>query len=210
MKVRIIPSILSADLGNLQAEVESVSSADSLQIDVMDGHFVPNLSFGAPVAACIKTTLPLDVHLMVSNPADRIKEFLALKVSHITFHAEAVPETADRKALIEAIKKGGATAGIALKPATPISAISDVISDCDLVLVMTVEPGFGAQKFMPGMLKKVTELRSKFPDLRIQVDGGINAETAAAAAEAGADELVAGSFVFHSRDRVGTILSLRA
>lgn len=209
-KIIIAPSILSADLGHLQEEIDSIQdAADWLQIDVMDGHFVPNLSFGAPVLKSIKTRLPLDIHLMVENPEERIEEFLQMKAKHITFHAETVPETDSRLALIQAIRDGRAGAGIALKPATPIEEIEDVIENVDLVLIMSVEPGFGGQAFMPEVLTKVRALRTRFPDLMIQMDGGINAETAKLCIEAGADNLVAGSFVFGAEDRAAAIVSLR-
>lgn len=210
-RILITPSILSADFGCLQKEVESVEgAADWLQIDVMDGHFVPNLSFGAPVLKWVKTKLPLDVHLMVSNPADRIDEFLALKVAHITFHAEAVPGTKDRMAIIERIRKGGATAGIAINPGTPLKAVEDVLKSVDLLLVMSVQPGFGGQAFRPDVLPVVAEARKKFPDLMIQMDGGIDGKNAALCREAGADNLVAGSFIFRSGDRTLAINSLRS
>jgi ribulose-phosphate 3-epimerase len=209
--VLIAPSILSADLGRLQDEIKSIeASADWVQVDVMDGHFVPNLSFGAPVLRSIKTKLPLDIHLMVSNPADRLQEFLDLRVSNITFHAEAVKNSNSRLALIKAIKEGGATAGIALKPGTPIADINDCIDEVDLVLVMSVEPGFGGQQFLPVALDKIQELRAAHPDLMIQVDGGINDETARLCLQAGANNLVAGKFVFSSKERAKTISSLRA
>lgn len=210
-KIIIAPSILSADLTHLQEEVDSVAGeADWLQIDVMDGHFVPNLSFGAPVVKSLETKLPLDIHLMVSNPAERVMEFLALGVSNITFHAEAVPETEDRRALIAGIREKGATAGIAINPGTPVSAIKDVVDDVDLVLVMSVQPGFGGQKFLPEVLDKVKELRAAHPDLMIQMDGGITVETATLCREAGANNLVAGSSVFKADDRVAAIRSLRS
>ncbi len=210
MKMLITPSILSADLSHLQNEIDSVASADWLQVDVMDGHFVPNLSFGAPVLKTIKTTLPLDVHLMVSNPADRIAEFAALGVKNITFHAEAVPETKARKALIQAIHAAKATAGIALNPETPVSAIDDVIADIDLVLIMSVHPGFGGQKFIPSVLDKVRAIRKKFPNLMIQIDGGIDPKTAVLAREAGANNLVAGSAIFKTLDRSAAMKALRS
>ncbi len=206
----IAPSILSASLSKLQEEVATIErSADWLQVDVMDGHFVPNLSFGAPVIKQLQTKLPLDIHLMVSNPADRIAEFLALHVAQITFHAEAVMDSVDRKELIANIRAGGAAAGIALKPATRLDAIDDVIDDIDLVLIMSVEPGFGGQDFLPDVLEKVQELRSTHPDLMIQMDGGINDKTAKECREAGANNLVAGSFVFSAKDRAKAISALR-
>lgn len=208
--VIIAPSILSADLANLQAEVDSIADdADWLQIDVMDGHFVNNLSFGAPVMQCLKTDLPLDVHLMVSNPADRIAEFLAAGAANITFHAEAVEKTADRWALIRRIRDGGATAGIAINPETPLDNVGDVLEDIDLLLVMSVHPGFGGQEFIEHVLSSVKTARSARSDLMIQMDGGINDATAPACLEAGANNLVAGSFIFGADDRRIAITSLR-
>ena len=174
----------------------------------MDGHFVPNLSFGAPVIKWIKTELPLDIHLMVSNPADRVSEFLDLHVAHITFHAE-VTTTQERQALIKSIRDGGATVGIALNPATPLSAVADVLPEVDLLLVMSVQPGFGGQEFMLDVLSKVEEARSEYPNLMIQVDGGIDANTAPKCIAAGANNLVAGSAIFGSTDRATAISSLR-
>ncbi len=209
-KIAVVPSILSADLGRLQEEIESIEDyADGIQVDVMDGHFVPNLTFGAPVLKCIETNLLLDIHLMVSNPASRVQEFLKVKAKHITFHAEAVTSTADRKALIAEIRKGKATAGIAINPSTPVSAIDDVVNDVDLVLVMSVVPGFSGQAFMGDVLQKVRELRAKHPALTIQMDGGIDADTAPLCREAGANSLVSASFIFSTPDRAGAIKVLR-
>lgn len=210
MNILITPSILSADLAHLQDEVDTVAgSADWIQVDVMDGHFVPNLSFGAPVITHLKTVLPIDIHLMVSNPAMRIVEFQALQVANITFHAEAVKTRDARKALIDAIHNGQSTAGIALNPETPIDDIMDCVDDVDLVLLMSVHPGFGGQEFMTSVLDKIRALRIRFPHLMIQVDGGINVETAALVREAGANNLVAGSAVFGQKDRAAAIASLR-
>ena len=209
-RILIAPSILSADLARLQEEVATVEAdADWLQVDVMDGHFVPNLSFGAPVIKHLKTALPLDIHLMVTNPADRLAEFLAVGAKHVTFHAEAVGSTAERRALIAAIRKGGATAGIAIKPGTPVAAIDDVIGEVDLALVMSVEPGFGGQAFIADSLKKISAIRQAHPRLMIQVDGGIDPKTAAACIAAGADNLVAGTAIFGAGDRAAAIRSLR-
>ena len=206
----IAPSILSADLSHLQQEVESIEPyADWLQVDVMDGHFVPNLSFGAPVIKNLNTKVPLDIHLMVSNPADRIDEFLALNVANITFHAEAVEKTGDRQALIERIRKGGATAGIAINPETALDSVGDVIEDIDLLLVMSVHPGFGGQSFIEHVLSNVKTARAAFPKLMIQMDGGIDNETASKCVNAGANNLVSGSFIFGADDRKMAIESLR-
>lgn len=205
--ILITPSILSADFGRLQEEVDSVASADWLQVDVMDGHFVSNLSFGAPVMKSIKTKLPLDVHLMVENPADRIREFVDAGAAHITFHAEAVSSKADQESLVERIRSAGCTAGIAINPETPIDAIKTW--DIDLALCMTVHPGKGGQKFIPSVLPKITELRSKHPALMIQVDGGIDLETAPKCVRSGATNLVAGSAIFRAKDRTAVIASLR-
>lgn len=209
-KILITPSILAADLSHLQEEVDSISEdADWLQIDVMDGHFVPNLSFGAPVIKNLRTSLPLDIHLMVSNPADRVQEFVDLYVSSITFHAEAVINTQDRKDLITMIRAGGAMAGIALNPETPIDKIGDVLDDIDLLLVMSVHPGFSGQEFIDHVLSQVQTARSVRPELMIQMDGGIDDITAPKCIKAGANNLVSGSFIFGSKDRTIAIHSLR-
>ncbi len=208
--VLITPSILSANFAILQEEVKSIEPyADWIQADVMDGHFVSNLSFGAPVLRWIETRLPLDVHLMVTNPAARIAEFLAIGAKHITFHAETVEETAEREAIITDIRRGGATAGIAINPETPVSFIDDILHEIDLVLVMSVHPGFSNQTFMESVLPKVRELRTRFPALMIQMDGGIDASTAVLCREAGANNLVSASYIFRSSDRAKAISSLR-
>lgn len=196
-RILIAPSILAADLAHLQEEVDSVEAfADWLQVDVMDGHFVPNLSFGASVIRNLKTKLSLDIHLMVANPADRLREFLEMGAESVTFHAEAVPAHDARMLLIEAIRGGGAKAGIALNPETGVSVVADVLDHVDLVLVMSVHPGFSGQKFLPDVLQKVRELRKKYPDLMIQMDGGIDEQTAPLCLQAGATNLVAASAIF--------------
>lgn len=223
-QVLVTASILSADLTHLQDEVDSIADhADWLQIDVMDGQFVPNLSFGAPVIKNLKTKLPLDVHLMVENPADRIEEFIKFKPHMITFHAEAVEQTSDRTDLIEKIHASGAKAGIAINPETPLSAVDDVIADVDMLLIMSVHPGFGGQAFIPEVLEKVREARSAHPacpsksaeggrsgEFMIQMDGGVDDQTAPACIKAGANNLVSGSFIFGAPDRAAAISSLRS
>lgn len=209
-RVLITPSILSCNLARLQEEVESIEhDADWVQVDVMDGHFVPNLTFGAPVIKCLKTRLPLDIHLMVQNPAERVREFLQAGARNITFHAEAVTKTAERKEIIEAIRDGRATAGIAINPGTPVSAISDVLDNIDLVLVMSVTPGFSGQRFITEVLEKVRALRKSHPDIIIQMDGGIDATTAGVCKKAGANNLVSASFIFAAPDRKAAINALR-
>lgn len=210
-KILITPSILASNLAYLQAEVDSIAPfADWLQVDVMDGHFVPNLSFGAPVIKNLQTNLPLDIHLMVSNPEDRIEEFLELGAAHITFHAEAAELTDTKEALIAAIRDGGATAGIAINPHTPVSAIECVLDDVDLVLIMSVEPGFGGQKFMPEVLQKVEQIHAQYPELMIQIDGGITVDNVASCAAAGVTNIVAGSTIFLANNREEAIVALRS
>lgn len=208
-KILITPSILSANFAHLQEEVDSVAPySDWLQVDVMDGHFVPNLSFGAPVMKAIKTDLPLDVHLMVTNPAERINEFVNAGASHITFHAEAVPARTDQERLIETIRKKGCTAGIAINPESHHDIIQTM--DVDLVLCMTVHPGHGGQEFLKNVLPKIKSIRTQHPNVMIQVDGGINVETGKLCREAGANNLVAGSYIFKSKDRKKAIEALRS
>jgi ribulose-phosphate 3-epimerase len=220
-RILVTPSILACDFGHLQEEVDSVADADGLQVDVMDGHFVPNLTFGAPVIRSLRTALPLDIHLMVTNPADRLEEFLVLneecagrlRVQNITFHAEALPALEDQRRLVAAIHQGGCTAGIALNPETSLEAINELLSSpfspVDLVLCMTVHPGFSGQEFQRSVLPKIRELRRRFPSLPVQVDGGIDVGTAKQCREAGATNLVAASAVFGSSDRRKVIEALR-
>jgi len=205
----IAPSLLSADFSRLAEEIRDVEKAgcDALHIDVMDGHFVPNLTIGPLVVSAIRkvTKLPLDVHLMIDAPSRYVGEFRKAGADWITIHIEA--ENDVLKTLQE-IKKLGAKAGISLRPKTPVETILPYLSELDLALVMSVEPGFGGQSFMPDMMAKVKVLRSKFQGL-ISVDGGIGAGNAFQALEAGADILVAGSAVFGKADRVKAIQEFR-
>ena len=210
----ISPSILASDFSHLADEVISIekAGADLVHIDVMDGMFVPNITLGAPVIKCLKgkTALPFDVHLMIEEPKRYIGDFASAGADIITFHIEA---TDDVRGTIEEIKKHGIKAAISLKPKTPAEAVFPYLDDLYMVLVMTVEPGFGGQSFMPDMMPKVRAIREEAVrrglDMRIQVDGGIDDKTVSQATENGADVLVAGSYVFRAQDRKDAIEKLR-
>ncbi|OGW86248.1 MAG: ribulose-phosphate 3-epimerase [Omnitrophica bacterium RIFCSPHIGHO2_02_FULL_46_11] len=205
----VAPSILSADFSRLGEEIREVSDAgcDSIHVDVMDGHFVPNLTIGPPVIRWIRKTtkLPLDVHLMIEEPIQYLKDFRSAGSDWITVHVEACK---DVQATLDQIRNLGAKVGISLRPKTNVKAIEPYLKLVDLVLVMTVEPGFGGQEFMPDMLEKVRALRPQFSGL-ISVDGGINLETASQAAREGADIFVAGSSIFKESNRKNMIEKLR-
>ncbi len=210
-KILIAPSILSADFANLQADIIRVekAGADWIHIDVMDGHFVPNLTIGAPVVKNLRkiTKLPFDVHLMIEHPWLYIDDFAKAGSDIITVHQEAC--VGNLSEIITQIKSYGIKAGVSIKPNTFVDAIKDVLKDVDLVLVMSVEPGFGGQSFMPNSLAKIKELRTLCPDLDIEVDGGINVDTAKLATQAGANVLVAGSSVYGAKDVAAAIDILR-
>lgn len=199
----IVPSLLSADFSILAEEVARMEAAGAkrLHLDVMDGHFVPNLSFGNPVVKSLrsKSDLHFEVHLMVQNPGDRIDEFLKAGADTLIFHVEA---DGDDIELIKRIKLGGAQAGVSIKPDTPLSSISNLIPEIDILLVMTVEPGFGGQQMIKSALQKVSDVKKMggTDNLLVEVDGGINLETVRAAAAAGTDLIVSGSTIFHSTD----------
>jgi len=207
-KVQIAPSILSADFGRLNEEIASVEAAgaDLLHVDVMDYHFVPNLTFGAPVIRCIKSKLPLDCHLMVENPEKYLEELAKIGVASVTVHFEACPHL---HRVVSRIKELGMKAAVAINPATVVDGLDDILPMLDMVLVMSVNPGFGGQKFIERAVEKIRLLRSKRADLIIQVDGGINAETAKQCRGAGANILVAGSYIFGAADRKAAMESLR-
>ena len=209
-KVIISPSILSADFANLERDIKRVelAGADWLHIDVMDGHFVPNITIGVPVTASINkvTQLPLDVHLMIENPDKYIKAFAKAGADILTFHIES---NSDVKSTIDLIKSFNIKAGLSIKPNTPPEVVFPYLNDLDLVLVMTVEPGFGGQKFMPLCAEKIPASRKNAPkDLIIQVDGGINAETARICTSYGANSLVAGNYIYKSENIKSAIESL--
>ena len=212
--IKISPSVLACDLSCLASEVADIerAGADMVHLDVMDGAFVTNISFGLPVIECLRkhTDMVFDVHIMIADPEAYAERFIKAGADILTFHYEA---SKDPEALLKLIREKGAKASVSIKPATPAEVLYDLLPLCDMVLVMTVEPGYGGQAFMPEMLEKVRKLRAEAEKrgitLDIQVDGGINPETAKLAVEAGANVLVAGSSVFKSADRRAAIDALR-
>jgi len=211
-KIQIAPSLLSANFSKLGEEIYRVvqAGADVLHLDVMDGHFVPNITFGPCVVKGIReaSSIPLDVHLMISDPEKYLEDFVNAGSDWITFHVETVKNP---EALIEKIHAMGKKAGISFKPATPVEKIQPYLGHLDLVLVMSVEPGFGGQKFLPESLDKVKKLRScsQCPE-DISIDGGINLETAAMSVQAGVNILVAGSTIFKASDPGVMVQKLRS
>ncbi|MFP4974532.1 ribulose-phosphate 3-epimerase [Paenibacillus sp. CN-4] len=209
------PSLLSADFAALGAEMKDAeaSGADWIHVDVMDGHFVPNITLGPAIVKAVSahTSLPLDVHLMMEGPERYLAEFAAAGASGLTVHAEACVHL---HRTVHQIKELGLRAGVAINPGTPALAVKEVLEDVDLVLVMTVNPGFGGQAFIPKTLGKIRQIREwaleSHPDLLIEVDGGVAEETAKLVAEAGANVLVAGNAVFGRKDRAGAIAAIRA
>jgi ribulose-phosphate 3-epimerase len=212
MALRINPSILSADFVNLERDLGTIANADLVHVDVMDNHFVPNLTFGPQMVGRIQdvSPLPLDVHLMITDADRWAPGYAELGAFSVTFHAEAAE---DPVALARRLRQIGARAGIAVKPGTPIDPYLELLGEFDQLLVMTVEPGFGGQSFMADMMPKLRRasaaVRKAGVDVWLQVDGGINENTIAVAADAGADTFVAGSSVFGSVDRAAQIDLLR-
>ncbi len=213
--VLIAPSILSADFARLAEEIAAVeeAGADLLHVDVMDGHFVPNLTVGPPIIESLKkvTKLPLDVHLMITNADAFISDFVDAGADYLTVHVEACPHL---HRTIQSIKERGIKAGVTLNPATPIFSLQDILGDVDLVLIMSVNPGFGGQKFIPSVLKKIADARAMLDRINshalLEVDGGVKVENTQKIVAAGATTLVAGSAIFSQRDYKATIAALRA
>jgi ribulose-phosphate 3-epimerase len=198
----VLPSMLLCDFGQLAKEVEAVEAAgaQALHLDVMDGHFVSNMTYGLTLVEAMRklTSLPLDVHLMISNPEEYVERYVEAGSDIVTIHAEAHPEPVK---VLEKIRQAGAAAGLAINPPTPVERAEECLEACDLVLVMSVMPGFGGQAFAPVALEKLKHLRSQIgPEVILEVDGGVNGKTIAACAEAGANWFVAGSAIFCDGD----------
>jgi ribulose-phosphate 3-epimerase len=212
----VAPSILSADFANLERDIKLIedAGADWVHVDVMDGRFVPNITIGAPVVKSIRkvTKLPFDVHLMIVEPIKYVEDFAKAGSDYITVHTEACENNLEET--IDLIKSFGVKAGVSIKPNTSIEAIKSVLHKLDLILIMTVEPGFGGQSFIMECLPKITEVRELIENenlshIHVEVDGGINSDTAKLAVSAGADALVAGNYIYKSSDISQAIASLR-
>ena len=214
---KIAPSILSADFANLERDIHDLekNGADIVHVDIMDGIFVPNISIGIPVVAALRkvTDLPLDVHLMIDRPIRYVEEFVKAGADYLTIHVEA-DQPQSTLEVLDKIRAMGCKAGIVLKPKTPVEAAIPYLEKCDMILVMTVEPGFGGQKFMADMMPKVAQLKEWMEDINpeclIEVDGGVDANTCAVCKENGANVLVAGSAYFKAADRAAFVKTIQA
>lgn len=209
--IEVVPSVLSADFARLGDEIAEITSAGvkMVHLDVMDGHFVPNITIGPPVIAKLRkvSDLVFDTHLMISEPAKYADRFIEAGADHITFHIEVAD---DPRKLIDRLHDLGCSAGICLNPNTPVEAIASVAPLCDMVLVMTVHPGFGGQEFIPDAARKITQVREIVgPNIRIEVDGGIDPQTTPTVVSYGADTLVAGNAIFSKTDRIAAINAIR-
>ena len=210
--IEVAPSILSADFAKLADEIAEIESAgvNMVHLDVMDGNFVPNITIGPPVIAKLRkvSKLAFDAHLMIADPVKYAKAFVDAGANHITFHIETTDEP---EKLVDQLHELGCTAGICLNPETPVEALEKIAPLCDMVLVMTVRPGFGAQQFMPEAAKKIVQIREIVgPETRVEVDGGIDPQTTPIVVSYGADTLVAGNAIFSKSDRVAAINAIRA
>ena len=210
--IEVVPSILSADFAKLADEIAEIESAgvNMVHLDVMDGNFVPNITIGPPVIAKLRkvSKLAFDTHLMIADPVKYAKAFVDAGANHITFHIETTDEP---EKLVDQLHELGCTAGICLNPETPVEALEKIAPLCDMVLVMTVRPGFSAQKFMPEAAKKIVQIREMVgPETRVEVDGGIDPQTTPIVVSYGADTLVAGNAIFSKSDRVAAIEAIRA
>lgn len=214
-KKKIAPSILSADFTRLGEEIAHVSEAgaDLIHVDVMDGHFVPNLTIGPPIIEAIRkiTDLPIDVHVMITNPDETFQDYVSAGADYLTIHVEA---STHLHRTVQAIREKGAKAGVTLNPATPLSSVEDILPDIDLLLIMSVNPGFGGQSFIPSSMEKIRRARKMIDErglrVELEIDGGIKMENIAEIAEAGADIFVSGSGIFKSPDYKETIQKMRS
>ncbi|MCB5259548.1 MAG: ribulose-phosphate 3-epimerase [Candidatus Cloacimonetes bacterium] len=211
MSIKIAASVLSADFSHLADEIKLLEAADMIHLDLMDGHYVPNLSFGYPLVSAIRklSIKPLDAHLMVTNPQSYIEPLADIGIEWISFHQETVYHS---HRMIQKIKSLGIKAGIALNPATPINSLDAILEDLDYVLLMSVNPGYSSQRFIPSVIDKVRQLsayKKQYPQLQIEVDGGVNADNCTQLIEAGANILVSASYIFDAQDYSQAIYKLR-